>query len=125
MTDYTKSLEEQNEELKQKLAECQEYRPRWENDTREKPPFTDVQSWNNKDWWYLIIGKDTILAAVHFVKDQRIQGYKICILRTNLTWRPSCNVDPSYYETATTDTLEAAQRYCEEYILRGFSPLRK
>ena len=115
---YTKSLEEQNEELKQKLAECQEFRPRWEKDTREQPP-ASFCSWNANDWWYFTIGKSTILAAVHFVKDQRIQGYKICVLHTDLNWRPACNVEPIYHETATTDTLEAAQRYCEEKLLNG------
>jgi hypothetical protein len=113
---YTKSLEEQNEELQQKLAECQEFRPQWVKDDRDPPSFMRGIS---HEWWYLVMGKSTILAAVHHVKDIRIEGYKICILKTELTWRPACNVDPSYYETATTDTLQAAQRYCEERLLNG------
>jgi hypothetical protein len=113
---YTKSLEEQNEELKQKLAECQEYRPRWVKDDRVPPDFLRGMP---AQWWYFVIGKETILACVHHVKDVRIEGYKICVLKTELTWKPSCNAEPSYHETATTDTLEAAQRYCEERILNG------
>jgi hypothetical protein len=116
MDDYIKSLEEQNEELKQKLAVCEAFHPYWVKDDREPPPFINIK---NSQWWYLMIGKETVLAAIHHVKDVSIEGYKICILKTDIGWKTSCNVECEFHETATTDTFEKAQKYCEERILDG------
>jgi hypothetical protein len=113
---YTKSLEEQNEELQKKLSQCQACRPRWIQDTRE-PPLWFADKANL--WWYFVVGAETILASVHYVKDAKIDGYKICVLQTKLGWGASCNTTPEYFEKATTATLEEAQRYCEERIFNG------
>ena len=118
MSDYIKQLEEQNEELKQKLSIAEMYMFRWVKEDFSNNEYIKKFS-GTSDWWYMTIGKETILAVVHHVKDATVQGYKICFLKTPVSFATMCNVECSFYETATCGSLENAQRYCEDKIING------
>jgi hypothetical protein len=113
---YIKDLEDQNEELSELLADAQQLSFYW---VKEQRLGTIAYPNDTADWWYLKIGKNIVLAVVHYVQDIKVHGYKICILDTPMTYTSACNVAAGYHDVAQVTTLEDAKKYCENRILNG------
>jgi hypothetical protein len=113
---YIKGLEEQNEELSELLADAQAFSFYW---VKEQRVGTISYPNDTADWWYLKVGKNTILAVVHYVRDVKVDGFKVCVLDTPMAYTSACNVEAGYIDVAMITSLEDAKKYCENRILNG------
>ena len=103
MDEYIKTVEDHNIRLQQKIESTEALLPRW------------IQLFDGTShYWYYVIGTGHPLACITYVKDIKIEGFKVCYMELSTGFENACGIrhtlkDIGFFKTV----IDAKQRVLE------------